>query len=133
MISENPFKKDRHRIRHMIGPVEAPATPFWLTDEDDEEILSSLPGVLEHITDETQGKEDFGWIVTVFDNDFNTYEEVIMILMAATGCNAHEAYIEAWEIDKLGKCVVHHSSEDDCRMAGSIITEIGIEVEVSQA
>lgn len=132
MIPDNPFKKDRHRIRHMIGPVEAPVTPVWLVDAAIDQQMS-LPGVLEQISDDTFGKEDFGWIVTVFDNDFNTYEEVMMILMAATGCSAQEAYIEAWEIDKLGKCVVHHSSEDDCRMAGSIIAEIGIEVEVCQA
>jgi len=132
MIWENPFKKDRHRIRHMIGPVEAPETPFWLAHALDDPQMS-LPGVLEHIDDDISEKEDFGWIVTVFDNDYNTYEEVMMILMAATGCNAQEAYIETWEIDKLGKCVVHHSSEDDCRMAASIISEIGIDVEVSPA
>lgn len=115
----------------MLGPVELTETPFWLADEDQPEM--SLPGTLETPGDEILGKEDYGWLVTVFDNDYNTYEEVMMILMAATGCSAQEAYIEAWEIDHLGKSTVHHSNEDDCRMAASIIGEIGIQVEVRPA
>lgn len=117
----------------MIGPIEAPVDPHWLTDSRPDFTSMALPGVLEDVVDESKEKEDFGWLVTVFDNDHNTYEEVMMILMAATGCCAQEAYIETWEIDKLGKSVVHHSTEDDCRMAASIISEIGIEVEVSRA
>ena len=133
MISENPFKKDRHRIRHMIGPVEAPVIPFWLAEAATDAAQMSLPSIIDRPFEEIREKEDYGWIVTVYDNDYNTYEEVLMILMAATGCSAQEAYIEAWEIDHLGKCVVHNSTQDDCRMAASIIAEIGIQVEVSKA
>jgi ATP-dependent Clp protease adaptor protein ClpS len=77
--------------------------------------------------------QDQGWIVTVFNNDYNTYEQVMTILMAATGCTAEEAYIEAWEIDNLGKSVVHHAGEEECRTAAKVIATIGIKVEVTQA
>ncbi len=133
MIGENPFKKDRHRIRHMIGPVEAADLPFWLAGPDRSDPQMSLPGVLDRPTEDGAEKFDFGWIVTVFDNDYNTYEEVMMILMAATGCGAQEAYIEAWEIDHLGKSTVHHSTETECRVAAAVIAEIGIQVEVVPA
>jgi ATP-dependent Clp protease adapter protein ClpS len=115
----------------MIGPVEATPLPFWLAQP----ALPSmaLPGTLELPVQEPVVGEGKAWIVTVFDNDYNTYEEVMMILMAATGCSAQEAYIEAWEIDHLGKSVVHTSTEDDCRVAASIIGEIGIKVEVSKS
>lgn len=73
-----------------------------------------------------------GWIVTVFNNETNTYEEVITILMIATSCTEEEAYIEAWEIDHLGKSVVHHGGEKECRRASEIIATIGIGVEVTQ-
>jgi len=68
----------------------------------------------------------------VFNNEANTYDEVIFILMAATECTPDEAYMETWEIDHLGRSVVHHGGGDECRRAGEIIGTIGIRVEVSQ-
>lgn len=73
-----------------------------------------------------------GWIVTVFNNEFNTYDEVIMILMAATGCTIEEAAIETWEIDHLGKSVVHFGYADECRTVAAVISTIGIRVEVRE-
>lgn len=77
---------------------------------------------------ETKGE---GWIVTVFDNDTNSYDQVMSILMLATACTSEEAYIEAWEIDHYGKCIVHKASEIECKKAADIIATIGIRVEVS--
>lgn len=68
--------------------------------------------------------------VTVYDNDVNTYEEVIAVLMIGTGCTEEEAAIEAWEVDHYGACVVHRASESECTQAAEIIATIGIRVEV---
>jgi ATP-dependent Clp protease adapter protein ClpS len=70
------------------------------------------------------------YVVIVYDNDKNTVEEVVMILMAATRCSLEEAEIETWEVHHLGKSVVHHGSETDCSDAAKIIRQIGIRVEV---
>ncbi|HVT13625.1 MAG TPA: ATP-dependent Clp protease adaptor ClpS [Fimbriimonadaceae bacterium] len=96
-------------------------------------LIASAPGVTERPEIEEIGPGSGGdrWIVTVFNNDRNTWQEVIAILMIATGCNFNEAYIETWEIDRLGKSVVHHGEEDECVKAANIIAEIGIRVEVS--
>lgn len=71
------------------------------------------------------------WMVTVYNNDSNTYEEVMTVLMLATGCCSEEAYIEAWEIDHYGACVVHRSDENECRGAAEVIAVIGIKVEAT--
>ncbi len=71
------------------------------------------------------------WLVTVFNNDTNTYEEVMTVLMLSTGCSEEEAYIEAWEIDHYGQCVVHRSSELECQGVADVIAVIGIRVEIS--
>ncbi len=76
--------------------------------------------------------DNSGYIVIVYDNDKNTYEEVIGILCAATACSVNEAYIEAWEIDHLGKSVVHHGSLQECERVAAIIRQIGIRVDVAQ-
>lgn len=71
------------------------------------------------------------WHVTVFDNDTNTYEEVMTVLMIATSCTAEEAYIEAWEVDHYGSCVVHRADESECRGVADVVSTIGIRVEAS--
>lgn len=70
--------------------------------------------------------------MTVFNNEVNTYAQVIEILMRATGCGIDEAEIETWEIDHLGAAVVHHGGEEACRDAAVVIASIGIRVEVSE-
>lgn len=78
------------------------------------------------------GQDTGNWIVTVFNNEFNTYDEVIFILQIATRCTIKEAEIETWEIDHLGKSVVHHGAKEECSKAAQIIATIGIRVEVSE-
>lgn len=71
------------------------------------------------------------WIVTIYNNDHNTYEEVITVLMLATGCNSEEAYIEAWEVDHYGQCVVHRAEEEECQGIADVIATIGMKVEAT--
>lgn len=73
-----------------------------------------------------------GWIVTVFDNDYNTIPEVMAILMVATHCTPEEAAMETWEIHNLGKSVVHHGPKQVCEDVAEVISRIGIRVEVSE-
>ncbi len=76
------------------------------------------------------GSGDGEFIVIVYDNPVNTFEQVERILRVATGCSAREAEIETWEIHHLGKSVVHHGTAEECERAASIIRTIGIAVEV---
>jgi len=81
------------------------------------------------VSDPSTGTGEF--IVIVFDNDHNTIDEVIAILMQATGCGIEEAAMETWEIHNLGKSIVHHGSSAECHRAAAIIRTIGIKVEVT--
>lgn len=95
--------------------------------------MMSAPGVIEkpEIDDgSSAGHGDF-WVVTVFNNEYNTWDEVVNILIKATGCTFDEAEMETWEIDQLGKSVVHHGAKDECQSAAEVIRRIGIRVEVS--
>ena len=92
--------------------------------------LNSAPGVLER--DETAGSYRHGYVVVVYDNEHNTFDEVMMILMLATGCDEEEAAIETWEVHHLGKSVVHHGSREECEAAAEIIAKIDIQVEVRE-
>ena len=70
------------------------------------------------------------WMVIVYNNEFNTYDEVMFILMVATHCSVEEAEIETWEIDHLGKSNVHFADKSECEGVAQIIRQIGIQVEV---
>lgn len=93
-----------------------------------------MPGILE------RKAPDFlesilpkgNWIVRVYNNDHNTYEEVVTILVLATSCTIQEASMETWEIDRLGSSVVHQGDESECRRVAKVISTIGIRVEVTQ-
>ncbi len=97
-------------------------------------VFASSPGVIERpeVEEGPSKLGSKGWIVTVFDNDYNTYDQVMSILMLATGCTSDEAYIESWEIDHYGKCVVHQGLEKECQRAADVIGSIGIKVEVTK-
>lgn len=67
----------------------------------------------------------------IFDNDYNTYQEVMEITMMALQVSEQEAYAIAWEVDHKGSCVVAHGPENDAEAIASVIRIIGIEVQVN--
>ena len=86
--------------------------------------------LLPDIEEKAPGTGDGEFVVIVFDNPVNTFDEVEDILQQATGCSRREAKMETWEVHHLGKSVVHHGSDTECQRAASIIRTIGISVEV---
>jgi len=71
------------------------------------------------------------WMVVIFNNDTNSLDEVIEILMKATGCNAEEAAIETWEAHTFGKAPVHFADKEECDETAAIISSIGVKTEVA--
>ena|SRR5579883_1075058 len=89
-----------------------------------------LPEELDQVEDRDSATGN--WIVIVWNNDHNTFEEVISILQQATGCPLAEAELETWEVHNLGKSLVHHGDRAECERAAAIIRTIGIRVTVTQ-
>ena len=72
------------------------------------------------------------WMVIVFDNDKNTFDEVIGILQKATGCSLEEAQMETWEVHHVGRSIVHHADQEECQRVAAVIGTIGIKVVVEK-
>ena len=89
----------------------------------------STPASLPRIDD---GATSFGkrWMVTIFNNETNSMEEVVDILMQATGCDLEEASIEMWEAHHFGKAPVHFADRLTCLEVASVISTIGVKTEV---
>jgi ATP-dependent Clp protease adapter protein ClpS len=96
-------------------------------------LTNSLPTIIQkpEIQEDGPGTGRPGWIVTVYDNDYNTVDEVVRVLIRATACSLEEAKMETWEVHHLGKSVVHHGEADECGDVAAVIAQIGIRVEVT--
>lgn len=81
------------------------------------------------IQDPTTGSRR--WMLTIFNNDTTTMDEVVFVLMKATGCTAEEAAIEMWEAHHFGKAPVHFASKEICEDAAKIIGTVGVKTEVA--
>ena len=87
------------------------------------------------VADPNQANSDLGsgrWMVIIFNNDTNTTDEVVDILMVATKCDEEEAAIEMWEAHTFGKAPVHFASKEECEEAARIISSIGVSTEVAR-
>jgi ATP-dependent Clp protease adaptor protein ClpS len=70
-------------------------------------------------------------MVVIFNNETNSFDEVISVLMEATGCGIEEAAIEAWEAHTYGKAPVHFADRQTCTNAAALISTIGVKTEVA--
>ena len=91
----------------------------------------AAPGILD-LPQTGDPKSGSGWIVTVYDNERNTVEQVIETLMNATACALDEAEMETWEVHFLGRSTVHHGGQEECERAAGVIRRIGIRVTVTE-
>lgn len=71
------------------------------------------------------------WMTVIFNNAVTLFDDVVAILIEATGCSTEEAAIETWEAHHYGHAPVHFASRDDCDRAAAIISSIGVRTEVS--
>ena len=69
-------------------------------------------------------------MVIIRNNDTNTEDEVIAVLVAATGCSIEEATMETWEAHTFGRANVHFASKDECSLAAAIIQKVGVGTDV---
>jgi len=72
------------------------------------------------------------WMVVIYNNDTNSMDEVIEVLMLATRCEYDEAIIEMWEAHTFGKAAVHFASKSECEDAALIISSVGVKTEVAK-
>ena len=59
-------------------------------------------------------------------------DEVVRILIEATGCDFEEAFMETWEAHHFGQAPVHFAGEAVCHGVATIISTIGVKTEVTK-
>ena len=90
-----------------------------------------MPGTKTELTERQQHSAYGGrYAAIIFNNDSNSFDEVIDIIMLATSCPFEEAQIETWEAHTYGQAPVHFASEAECIGVAAMISGIGVRTEV---
>jgi ATP-dependent Clp protease adaptor protein ClpS len=84
------------------------------------------PGIVRDI------EEAGEYVVVIYNNDYNSFDEVIAVLIHATECDLQEASLEAWEAHTFGSAKVHHAPQFECKHVARIIASIGVKAEVKR-
>ncbi len=70
------------------------------------------------------------YCIIVYNNDVNTFDEVISILCKTLQIDQFRAEMYAWDIHLLGLARVYYGSSTDCENRAAIIGRIGLQTEV---
>lgn len=68
--------------------------------------------------------------VILYNDDWHTFEEVIVQLIKATKCNFDQARSYAFEVHVKGKAIVFNGSIKDCLKVSSVLEEIALNTQI---
>ena len=68
--------------------------------------------------------------VVLYNDDWHTFDEVIMQLIKATNCTFEKARGHAFEVHVKGKSIVFNGSMSDCLKVSSILEEIALSTQI---
>jgi len=68
--------------------------------------------------------------VIVYNDDWHTFEEVIIQLIKATNCTFEKARAQAFEIHVKGSCIVFKGKMNTCLKVSTILQEIALSTQI---
>lgn len=68
--------------------------------------------------------------VILYDDDWHTFDDVILQLIKATGCDEAAAERHAWTVHTQGRAQVYDGSREDCERVAGVLRQIRLQVEV---
>lgn len=72
------------------------------------------------------------WHVVLLNDDFHTFDEVILQLVKAIKCSAKEASDIAWEAHSNGEAICYTGPRELCEHVGAILKEIDLEFRIER-
>ncbi len=98
-----------------------------------------MPTKIDEIieTDETTdiGDDDVGrlWRVILYNDDWHSFDEVILQVQKATGCSLERAVAITYEAHTKGRAVAYEGSKAKCQRVVATLREIRLQVEIDEA
>lgn len=66
----------------------------------------------------------------LYNDDWHTFDEVIVQLVKATGCSIDEAESLTWAVHTRGKAAVYEGALSECLRVSSILEEIALHTSI---
>lgn len=109
--------------RAALVPTIAPA-PDKTTDAD--EFLREL--MREKSLQNT--KNSGGFRVVLYNDDDHSFDEVVLQIQKATGCDLEKAIDIMWEAHSKGRAICFHGERKECHRVARVLREIRLQAEV---
>jgi ATP-dependent Clp protease adaptor protein ClpS len=101
-------------------------------------ILATLPPLLAETvvapskigSEETTDQTSDGFRVILYNDDFHSFDEVVLQLQKATGCDLEKALDIMLEAHAKGRAVCYKGRRDDCQKVCRILREIRLQCEI---
>jgi ATP-dependent Clp protease adapter protein ClpS len=73
------------------------------------------------------------WLVILLNDEVHTFDDVIIQLIKATGCDPDRAAEIAWEVHSKGQSICFKGSRERSELVASILEEIDLRVRLEAA
>lgn len=94
--------------------------------------ISDIPVIGQEYGMKLMSEEDTPWQIIIHNNNHNSFDEVIEVLVKATECTVEKAAYYAHTVHTCGSCVVYQKDREQCELRAKVIEEIGLETTVQQ-
>lgn len=82
------------------------------------------------IVDEVETTDKTACRVILYNDDWHTFDEVIVQLIKAVKCSFEQARDYAFEVHVKGKSIVYSGSMNECLRVTSILEEIALNTQI---
>lgn len=82
------------------------------------------------ISEDQSSETDFASKVVLYNDDWHTFDEVIMQLIKAVNCNYEQARALAFQVHVKGQAIVFNGTMDLCLKVSGILEEIALHTQI---
>jgi len=87
------------------------------------------PGVADLPAADAEERRQRPWIVILYNDDWHSFDDVILQLQKATGCSLERAETIANEAHSRGRAVAYEGAAEECERVAAILRRIRLQVE----
>ena len=83
--------------------------------------------------EEVDVRQSGPWIVILYNDDYHSFDEVILQLQKATGCSLETAEAIADAAHTTGRAIAYTGTLEECERVAGILRQIRLQVETDRA
>jgi ATP-dependent Clp protease adaptor protein ClpS len=73
------------------------------------------------------------WVVILYNDDYHSFDQVILQLQKATGCDLNTAVAITAEAHNSGRAIAYTGTQEECERVAGVLRQIRLQVETDRA